>query len=106
MLKILFFTVALAVFCFIALPNIFFTSSLANKSSISAPKEVKEFNKAKDEQNSEIKKFESPIYFTIFKFILNCNPFKSSEKVSDNLKEEKPTKKKIIFSQLRPRKLV
>ncbi len=63
--------------------------------------ETPELKEEKANQDCNLDKFETPVYFTIFKFILNCSPFKSSEKVSDNYLEKQPNGKKVIYSQLR-----
>ncbi len=95
----------LLVVCFVALPKVYF-HQLFNHTHIigdsgSAKGEGTEVRDDKNTQGCELEKFETPVYFTIFKFILNCNPFKSSDKVSDNYNEKNPSAKKVIFSQLR-----
>ncbi len=60
------------------------------------------FTSNNDTQNCELEKFETPVYFTIFKFILNCSPFhRSGETVSDNYLERSPDAQKVSDTLLR-----
>jgi hypothetical protein len=104
-LRIVVSVILLAVVGFTALPK-FYLHKMMGHTHISAPGEINsssapELKDNKNTQDCDLEKFETPVYFTIFKFILNCNPFKSSEKVSDNFKEQAPASKKTIFSLLR-----
>jgi hypothetical protein len=105
-LRIVISVFMLAVIGFAAIPKVYF-HKLMGHTHINAPAGVMsngnnvELKDNKNTQDCDLDKFETPVYFTIFKFILNCNPFKSSAKVSDNYREKSPSSKKIIFSQLR-----
>ncbi|MFL5752445.1 MAG: hypothetical protein ACJ76F_03485 [Bacteroidia bacterium] len=104
-LRIVISVIMLAAIGFTAVPKVYF-HKLMGHTHISAPTDVMsngnvELKDNKNTQDCDIDKFETPVYFTIFKFILNCNPFKSSAKISDNYQEKSPSSRKIIVSQLR-----
>lgn len=104
-LRILVSILLLAVVGFTALPKVYL-HKLMGHTHISAPAgtttpDALEIKDNKNTQDCDLEKFETPVYFTIFKFILNCNPFKSSDKVSDNYKENTPSSREPVFSSLR-----
>ena len=104
-LRIIVSVILLAVVGFTAMPKVYL-HKLMGHTHINAPADAvnngaAELKDNKNTQDCDLDKFETPVYFTIFKFIQNCNPFKSSAKVSDNFKEEQPSDKKVIFSLLR-----
>lgn len=95
----------LAVVLFTALPKVYLHKLMGHthiiEQSFSTDSE-EDFTSNNNTQNCELEKFETPVYFTIFKFILNCTPFRQSgEKVSDNYKEHFPAKQKTVNTPLR-----
>jgi hypothetical protein len=87
---------------FTALPKLRVNNFL-NPTGISLPAATGSDLQIQENKNTEeynLEKFETPVYFTIFKFILNISPFKSSEKVSDELREKKPDTRKVIYADL------
>ena len=95
----------LVVVCFAALPKIYIHKLLGHThivNTIASNKhDVTSLNEDVNTKGCDLEKFETPVYFTIFKFINNCNPFKSASDVTDNYKTKNPSTKKVIFSQLR-----
>ena len=60
------------------------------------------FTKDNTTRNCDLEKFETPVYFTFLKIILNCSPFKQNvQLVAHHYSEQIPTNKSITLSQLR-----
>ncbi|MDP2386117.1 MAG: hypothetical protein Q8M29_07085 [Bacteroidota bacterium] len=95
--------VMLAVVLFTALPKVYL-HKLMGHTHVIEQNLTGEDNFASDNntQNCGLEKFETPVYFTIFKFILNCSPFRrTGETVSDNYQERFPDRKNADTITLR-----
>ncbi|HEY1038266.1 MAG TPA: hypothetical protein VGF30_02625 [Bacteroidia bacterium] len=95
----------LAVVLFTALPKVYLHKLMGhthiNELNFSNDGST-QFSSDNNTQNCELEKFETPVYFTIFKFILNCTPFRhNAESVSDNYIERSVDTQKISQPSLR-----
>ncbi len=81
--KILFSSLLLAVVLFAALPKVYIHSLLGHThtiiNSISGDVNV---NEQEGTQDCNFEKFDTPVYFTVFKFILNFLPLKETKQTS------------------------
>jgi hypothetical protein len=95
----------LAVVLFTALPKVYLHKLMGHNHVIEQVHDSNadtHFNADNKTQNCDLEKFETPVYFTIFKFILNCSPFRhSSDKVSDNYKQKDPIHRDVTVLSLR-----
>ena len=74
----------LAVVLFAATPTYYFHHLLGHthKYELNTFADNSEVNTNNNTQNCELEKFETPVQFSVFKFIIDINPFKHSEKIS------------------------
>ncbi len=74
----------LALFIYVATPKVNLNNISGSNNGISSPEidnnSESKFKDSPDE--SQLDKFNNPVYYTLFKFILNVNPFKSPAKIS------------------------
>ena len=84
---------------FVCIQEISTDKATTHEQTITAPV-IPAVSEGKSLDDANLDKLETPVYFTIFKFIINCNPFKS-DKVSDNSREKSSPSKKTIYSELR-----
>lgn len=97
--------VLLAVVLFTALPKVYIHKLMGHnhmlEQSIGDGSEDT-FTNDNTTQNCDLEKFETPVYFTVFKIILKCSPFKQSgDHISFSYKEQAPTKRVVALSLLR-----
>ena len=102
-LRVILSFVLLAVVLFTALPKVYLHQLMGHTHLIEQNLSGEDnFSSDNNTQNCELEKFETPVYFTIFKFILNCSPFhRNGETVSDNYKERSPERQKADTITLR-----
>ena len=96
--------VVLVVVLFMAIPKVYIHKLMGHNHISQAYSHQSEpnFNKDNQNRNCDLEKFETPVYFTFFKIILNCSPFKQSEQlVRNHYSEQIPNNKSITLSQLR-----
>lgn len=88
---------------FVAVPKVYFHQLLGHDHKIESPDLKKSVgDKLKDNSDDcDLDKFETPVYFTIFKFILNCNPFKKPEKLTHVEKQLNIRNHSVIYPSLR-----
>jgi hypothetical protein len=95
----------LAVVLFTALPKVYLHKLMGHNHVIEQIQDRdagENFDSNHKTQNCELEKFETPVYFTIFKIILNCTPFRqNSDKVSDNYKRQDTQQRKAVIAYLR-----
>jgi hypothetical protein len=95
----------LAVVLFTALPKVYLHRLMGHNhitKQVQSGDADASYNPDNKTQNCELEKFETPVYFTIFKVILNCSPFRhSSDKVSDNYQKKEPAYRKVAVLSLR-----
>lgn len=104
-LRVIWSLVMLAVVLFTALPKVYLHKLMGHNHFIEqrhGSDTDTNFNADNKTQNCDLEKFETPVYFTIFKVILNCSPFRhSSDKVSDNYKQKNPLHRRVAVLTLR-----
>lgn len=96
--------VLLAVVLFMAIPKVYIHKLMGHNHVSQAYSQQSETNFTKDNQsrNCDLEKFETPVYFTFLKIILNCSPVKQSEElIRNHYSEQIPNNKSITLSQLR-----
>jgi len=84
--------ILLAVVLFTALPKVYIHKLMGHnhvqEQSIGDGSEYT-FTNDNTTQNCDLEKFETPVYFTVFKIILNCSPLKQSgERISFSFYQE------------------
>ena len=104
-LRVILSFVMLAVVLFTAFPKVYIHKLMGHTHIIHVTDDAEKepaYSTDNNTPNCELDKFETPVYFTIFKFILNCSPFRhQSEKVSYNYTEEFPVQRKTDTTALR-----
>jgi hypothetical protein len=104
-LRVILSFVMLGVVLFTALPKVYIHKLMGHNHVIEQTnnnEENESYNSNHKAVNCELEKFETPVYFTIFKVILNCSPLRQhTTKVSCNYQEKNPTQGKVIDSLLR-----
>lgn len=97
--------ILLAVVLFTALPKVYIHKLMGHNHMFeqsSANGNEDTFNKDNRTQNCDLEKFETPVYFTVFKFILDCSPFKQSgERISFSFYQEAISNFALTLSFLR-----
>lgn len=94
----------LAVVLFTALPKVYIHKMMGHDHSAQQHKAGAGlfFTAPVKASNCELEKFETPVYFTIFKVILNCTPFKQhTASVSYNTQQEDAVQRNTDTSLLR-----
>lgn len=88
--KIILSSILLVVFIFAAVPKVYIHSLLGHthhsQKAVSSETSVNSDENTKD---CDVEKFDTPVYFTVFKFILNFLPLKDSKKTTFNTQESK-----------------
>lgn len=79
----------LAVVVFAAVPKVYVHSLLGHTHEQSVVKDGISFTEDKNTQDCNFEKFDTPVYYTVFKFILNFLPLKEAKPTSFI---EKPTR--------------
>lgn len=102
--RILLSFVMLGVVLFTALPKVYIHKLLGHTHIIEDvnKKNGVEINKIRNTTNCELEKFETPVYFTIFRIIQNCNPIRRvSAKISYKYTPESAQKSDTSIALLR-----
>jgi len=97
--------ILLAVVLFTALPKVYIHKLMGHnhmfEQGIGSGTEDA-FTKNNRTQNCDLEKFETPVYFTVFKFILDCTPLKQSgEQISFSFYQEAISNFSVSLSFLR-----
>lgn len=73
----------LVVVVYLAIPKVYFHKLLGHDHRIEHKSASAHsiINKG-ESQDCDLDRYDAPLYFVIFKFIMNCNPFKSPQKVT------------------------
>ena len=94
-LKIFFSVVLLAVVVFAAVPKVYIHSLLNHEhKTIQAPTD-NSVSELENNQDCNFEKFDTPVYYTVFKFILNFLPLKESKQTSFFYKQK--SIKRVLF---------
>ena len=100
--KILFSSLLLAVVLFAAVPKVYIHSLLGHThniiNSISGDVNV---NEQEGTQDCNFEKYDTPVYYTVFKFILNFVPLKPAKQTSFNYHQDIIEKTQFNTSLLR-----
>jgi len=83
-LKIVLSSLLIAVILFAAVPKVYIHSVLGHQHDTEHKKSNSVFNffENNDTQDCNFEKFDTPVYYTVFKFILNFLPLKESKQTS------------------------
>lgn len=101
--KILFSCVLLAVVLFASVPKVYIHSLLGHQHNIESFISNTEFSVNSDNETKDcnFEKFDTPVYFTVFKFILNFLPLKEAKQTSFFYKQESIQKHHYFIAPLR-----
>lgn len=91
----------LVVVLFAAVPKIYIHNLLGHEHGVIQSTSDVTVDELKDNQDCNFEKFDTPVYFTVFKFILNFLPLKEAKQTSFFYKQESIQKKHYFNSQLR-----
>jgi hypothetical protein len=100
--KILFSSFLLAVVLFAAVPKVYIHSLLGHThDAIEGATSGLSFSNDQNTKDCDFEKFDTPVYYTVFKFILNFLPVKEQRVHSFFHKQEDTTSNKYITPPLR-----
>ncbi len=100
--KIVFSFLLLAVVLFAAVPKVYIHSLLGHTHSvIHSVSDVITVSEQEGTQDCNFEKFDTPVYYTVFKFILNFLPIKETKETSFFYKQEQIQKHHYFISPLR-----
>jgi hypothetical protein len=100
--KIFFSFTLLAVILFAAVPKVYIHSLLGHTHSvINSVSDDISVGEKEGTQDCNFEKFDTPVYYTVFKFILNFLPIKQSKQTSFFYKQESIQKHQYFISPLR-----
>lgn len=91
----------LAVVLFAAVPKVYIHSLLAHEHGFIQTTAETTVDELGDNQDCNFEKFDTPVYFTVFKFILNFLPLKEAKQTSFFYKQESIQKQQYFISPLR-----
>jgi hypothetical protein len=80
--KIFFSLTLLGVVLFAAVPKVYIHALLGHNHAIAQPTTDISINEAAGTKDCDFEKFDTPVYYTVFKFILNFLPLKNAKEVS------------------------
>lgn len=102
-LKIFISFTLLAVILFAAVPKVYVHSLLGHKHSSETSASNKDVTVSEDNETRDcnFEKFDTPVYYTVFKFILNFLPLKETKQTSFFYKQESLPKLQNNSSLLR-----
>ena len=101
-LKIFFSLAVLAVFLFAALPKVYIHALLGHIHHSKTSKTEVSVTENNDTQDCNFEKFNTPVYYSVFKFILNFSPLKGSKETSFNYHELSVPKFQYNTSFIKP----
>lgn len=100
--KIIFSSFLLAVILFAAVPKVYIHSLLGHThDAIETASSGLSFSNDQNTKDCNFEKFDTPVYFTVFKFILNFLPFKEQRKHSFFYQQEDTVSRKYTTPPLR-----
>lgn len=99
--KIFFSLTLLAVVLFAAVPKVYIHSLLGHDHKIIQTTSEVTVDELGDNQDCNFEKFDTPVYFTVFKFILNFLPLNESKQTSFFYKQKTIQKQHHFISPLR-----
>ncbi len=99
--KILLSFVLLAVVLFATVPKIYIHNLLGHHHGVIHSTSELEVNELEGTQDCNFEKFDTPVYYTVFKFILNFLPLKESKQTSFFYKQDSVLKPTHYISSLR-----
>lgn len=100
-IKIFFSLTLLAVVLFAAVPKVYIHSLLGHEHGFIQTTSETTIDELGDNQDCNFEKFDTPVYFTVFKFILNFLPLKEAKQTSFFYKQESIQKQHHFISPLR-----
>ncbi|MBL7936061.1 MAG: hypothetical protein JNM51_09680 [Bacteroidia bacterium] len=99
--KIFFSFALLAVVLFAAVPKVYIHSLLGHNHGVIHSTSDDTINELEDSQDCNFEKFDTPVYYTVFKFILNFLPLKHTKQTSFVYKQELIQRHNYFISPLR-----
>ena len=100
--KIVFSSLLLAVVLFAAVPKVYIHSLLGHTHSvIHSVTDVVSVSELEGTQDCNFEKFDTPVYYTVFKFILNFLPIKEAKQTSFFYKQKQIQRHQYFISPLR-----
>lgn len=91
----------LAVILFAAVPKVYIHSLLGHKHEVIQSTSNVSVDNLGDNQDCNFEKFDTPVYFTVFKFILNFLPLKEAKQTSFFYKQKSIQKQYYFIAPLR-----
>lgn len=91
----------LAVVLFAAVPKVYIHSLLGHEHGVIQSTSEVTVDELGDNQDCNFEKFDTPVYFTVFKFILNFLPLKEAKQTSFFYKQESIQKQQHFIAPLR-----
>lgn len=99
--KIFFSVTLLAVILFAATPKVYIHNLLGHNHGVTQPTSDVTVNELEGTQDCNFEKFDTPVYYTVFKFILNFLPLKETKQTSFFYKQESIQRHRHFISFLR-----
>lgn len=99
--KIFLSVTLLAVVLFAAVPKVYIHNLLGHYHGVIKSTSDVEINELEGTQDCNFEKFDTPVYYTVFKFILNFLPLKESKQTSFFYKQESIERHHHYISPLR-----
>jgi hypothetical protein len=101
-LKIIISTALLFVIVFTAIPKVYFHNLLGHThTAVKSISDHFSIDNTNDTQDCNYKKFDTSVYYTVFKFILNYLPLKETKRTSFYYKQKSIVKEHYLISPLR-----
>lgn len=91
----------MAVILFAATPKVYIHNLLGHNHGFTQPTSDVTVNELEDTQDCNFEKFDTPVYYTVFKFILNFLPLKEIKQTSFFYKQESIQRHQYFISLLR-----
>ncbi|MBA4240336.1 MAG: hypothetical protein C0448_06405 [Sphingobacteriaceae bacterium] len=99
--KIFFSLTLLAVVLFAAVPKVYIHSLLGHNHGFVQPTSETTVDELGDNQDCNFEKFDTPVYYSVFKFILNFLPLKQTKESAFFYKQEFIERLQYLSSPLR-----
>lgn len=99
--KIFFSLTLLAVVLFAAVPKVYIHSLLGHNHGVIQPTTEDSVNELEGNQDCNFEKFDTPVYYSVFKFILNFLPLKQTKETAFFYKQESIQRLQYLSSPLR-----
>ena len=100
-LKIFLSFILLTVVLFAAVPKVYIHNFLGHEHGFVQPTAETTVDELGDNQDCNFEKFDTPVYFTVFKFILNFLPLKEAKQTSFFYKQKSIQRNHYFIAPLR-----